>query len=65
MLVKAWLLIIYIGGHAGYVQTNDLATEQACKDLYQKMVKTNIIYAVEDKNYKCLPYDKAPNQIVN
>lgn len=63
MAVKAWLLIIYMGGHTGYITVNDLSSEQACNDLYISMVKSKVVYAVSEDNHKCLSYTKAPTQV--
>lgn len=54
--MKAFLLVVWIGGHSGYLTVDGLASEPACKDLYERLVERSAIYR---KPYWCVEYDKA------
>lgn len=52
-MTKVWLLVIWIGGHAGTMSVPNLPSEEACKALYAKITE-----AAEIGRYRyCIPYE--------
>jgi hypothetical protein len=57
----AWLLLIYVGGHIGYISVPDIRDETECHALYDRIAATKgtgfmLQWGVYDS---CIPYRKA------
>ena len=56
--MKVFLLLVYIGGHNGYISVGNIQSEEECHALANKISTSPQGYGwiVKSKTYDCIPY---------
>lgn len=62
MNITAYVLVMYMGGQAGYITVPDIRTEEACIRLAESMTtfyqRTSVWTQTGPHSYKCFAYEK-------
>lgn len=53
MVILAWVLILYTGGHTGYITVPDIFNQSACERLFEAISPN---FGVWGGSHKCIEY---------